>query len=171
MFLIVLPGQRSCNINIHTLVYVLLYCFFPSAYYCHLIQTEPKLKNPHRIVVNYLIVPTWVSPLRSPGAFSGSHLGGSIHYTHAASEPLPGEIEERSHRSWGFRKFSLNMPNVVDLKTQRMETGWKGPCFWLRYALDDKLLQLFKSSCLLDNDSFLAKAHIELTAPIILRNS
>lgn len=32
-------------------------------------------------------------------------------------------------------------------------------------------ISLFKSSCMLDNDSFSAKAHTDVTAPTILRDA
>lgn len=78
------------------------------------------------MVVNYFIVSVWLSPLRSPGAFAGCHLGSSIHFTHAGTEPSDwGESSKAPSDPGDSRKSSLKMPNVVDNKhkAQREDGG------------------------------------------------
>lgn len=76
----------KCNINIHTLVYVPLF----AGYYCHCIQTQPKLKSSKvQLSITCLCVGVFIKQSR---CFLGEPLGKQ-HSTHAGTEFSPWEIE------------------------------------------------------------------------------
>lgn len=97
------------GINIHTPVYLPLSpCFSPAV-------VIAEAENLGRILVNYTIVPVWVSPIRSPGAVSGCQQGDGIDLT----EPSSGGKSTKSLS--GFKEVFIKMLNPVDKRYKEEE--------------------------------------------------